>query len=718
MASRRILRIALPLLLVLLAGCIRATPSNDVPPSPMPHHVSTTAPASPSASVSAAAGPDAALLASAASDDQDWLMPGKSAWNDRYTGLAQIAPGNVLTLAKAWVTELADNGQQESSLLVFHGTMYLATPHDNVLALDAATGKLKWQFAYNPAYSLVYTVSRGIGLEGGKIFLATLDCRVIAIDAATGKQVWNVLGCPNDRYTSTKNSLFSMAAYVSGDEIVLGTGGGDDGNIGHVMAFSTADGRRVWDWHNIAEPGEPGHETWPDRSWIHGGGDTWGGITLDPATHTVFAGVGNPGPDMVDTKRKGRDLYTNSVVAIDVASGQPRLRWYYQLVSDDTHDTDPAMPPVLFEGTARGARRHLLAEADKGGDFVVLDRRTGALFSRVALDAQTNLFTTKPTLQGTIACPNHGGGVEWNGGAYDPATNRFFVPSTQECGDWKLATTDPKYVPGQPYTGGPLPKRQRSTGRLTAIDVATGKVAWVAPMPYSAQGGALVTHSGLVFTTDIGGNVYALDARTGKLLWKGNTGASIVAPLSAYTVDGEEYLAVVSGSAGAQQTPNAPVARRSVVTAYRLGPIPSPLANTTAGQRVVAGTSAQNAAAPPSIGSAPYTAAQVAAGARIYRQSCASCHGAQLQGVSAPALTGTAIANAHLTLSQLRSIVTTQMPLTAPGSLKPAEYADVIAYLLKYDCVQASQEGTEPFPTTNQPEFSKVVIGGRSCPTR
>ena len=662
--------------------------------------------------------PDAAKLIAAASDDEDWTLPGKTYENNRYTGLNQITPGNVKTLAKAWSTQVADGGEQEASPIVWHGTMYLATPHDNVLALDAATGKLKWQFPYNPSYVLLYAVNRGVGIADGKVFLATQDCRVIALDATTGKQSWNVNGCPNTQYASTANTWFSMAAYVYKDQVILGTAGGDTGSIGHVTAFSAKDGHKLWDWQTVPGPGQPGHETWPGNSWQHGGAPVWSGLTIDPGTQTLFIAPGNPGPDLVDTRRKGKDLYTDSVVALDISGAQPKMRWYYQILNPDTHDDDPSMPPVLFEGKVRGATRHLLAVGDKAGDFVVLDRTNGKVVYRFAVDRQTGILTTVPTLTGTFACPNHGGGIEWNGGSYDPATNLFLIPSTEECATWKILSTDPQYVPGQPYEGGPLPKRQNATGKVTAIDMATGKIAWVRRLPYSGQGGVTITRSGLAFTSDVSGNLYALEPKTGTVLWKTNTGASIVAPISMYRIGGADYVAVLSGAAGNQQTPNFPPAKTNVMTAYRLGPVSSPIANTTAGQTVVAGSAAANSSLPASVGSAPYTAAQAAAGEKAFVQNCASCHGAQLQGVSAPALTGASMARAHLNLTQLRTVVTTQMPLGAPGSLTPQQYASIMAYLLKYDCVAPSQGGTQPFPTTNQPDFSKVTIGGRSCPAK
>jgi alcohol dehydrogenase (cytochrome c) len=666
------------------------------------------------ASPSAQPGPDASALLNAASDNENWMLPGKTYYNNRYTSLEQITPENVHTLAKAWSTEIADHGEQESSPIVWQGTMFLGTPHDNVLALDAETGKLKWQLPYNPSYVLLYSVTRGVGLADGKVFIATQDCHLIAVDAASGKQAWNVNACPKTPYASTANTWFSIASYPYQGQVIVGTAGGDTGSIGYLLSFSAQDGHKLWDWQTIPGPGQPGHNTWPGNSWQHGGGPIWTGLAIDPQTRTIFVTPGNPGPDLVDTHRKGGELYTNSVVALDISGPQPKVRWYYQIIHNDTHDEDPVQP-VLFDGKVGSAVQPLVAVGDKASDLVILDRTNGKLVYRMAVDRQVGI-NTPPTLAGERTCPNHGGGIEWNAGAYDPGSNLFLVPSTQECATFKILSTDPKYIPGQPYEGGPLPKRQDATGMITAVDIATGKVAWTHAFPYPGQGGVLITKTGLAFTSDSGGHVYAFEAKTGKLLWSTDTGASIVAPMSAYSLGGNQYIAVLTGAAGNQQTPNMPIAKMSTMIAYRLGPVASPIANTTAGQTVVAGTSASSSSLPPSVGSAPYTSAQVTAGQTAYRQQCASCHGVQLQGVSAPALTGESFANAHLNLSQERTIVTTQMPLSAPGSLKPQQYAEIMAYLLAYDCVHVAQQGTQPFPTTNEPEFSKVVLGGRACP--
>jgi len=656
--------------------------------------------------------PTADTLLDASQDDASWVLPAKSYAGNRYTGLTQIDNTNVGRLSVAWETRIADDGQQEASPLVWNGSVYLSTPHDGVLALDAGNGKLRWQAPYNPQYVLLYAVNRGVGLADGKVFIATQDCRVIALDAATGKRLWNVLGCRD-----TSNSFYSMAAYVYKDKIILGTGGGDNGTLGLVSAFSIKDGKRLWDWQTIPGPGQPGHATWPGDSWKHGGGAVWSGLALDATTDTLFVAPGNPGPDMVLTGRKGENLYTDSLVALDISGAKPRIKWYYKILQNDTHDDDPAMIPVLFEGRVDGQARPLVAIGDKAGNFVLLDRKSGEVVHRLAVSQQSGLDTA-PTLQGTEACPNHGGGIEWNGGAYDPHSNSFLIPSTEECAVFKIISTDPEYVPGQTYTGGPLPKRRNGTGVLTSIDVSTGRIRWRNPLPYPADGGVLITATGLAFTSDVGGNVYAFDAASGQQYWKEFTGSAVVAPISAYQLDGNEYLTVVVGEAGNQQTPNLPSSHGSRVIAYRLGPV-SAVENDVAGQVALANATngSGESDGPPSMstGSVPYTQQQVAQGGEVYSRECAVCHGASLQGISAPALTGPGFGHSHLNGAQLRSVVTQSMPLTAPGSLTPDEYAAVMAFLLSYDCVQPSSAGQQPFPSTEFPALEQVELGSATC---
>jgi alcohol dehydrogenase (cytochrome c) len=655
--------------------------------------------------------PTSDALLEAERDATNWVLPAKTYAGNRYTALRQVDKANVGSLHLVWSTVVADDGQQEASPLIWNGVMYIATPHDGVLALDAATGKLRWQAPYNPDYVLLYAVSRGVGIADGKVFVATGDCRIVALDAATGKGIWNVQGCRD-----TSNSSYAMASYIYKGRLIVGTAGGDNGTWGLVSAFSVKDGTRLWDWRSVPGPGEPGHETWPGDSWKHGGGAVWNGLAVDQENDTLFVTPGNPGPDMVLKGRRGGNLYTDSLVALDISGRKPKLKWYYQIVQNDTHDTDPAMIPVLFEGDVDKQKRSLVAVGDKGGNFLILDRRTGEVVHRVVVSKQVDT-TTPPTLQGVFACPNHGGGIEWNGGAYDPSSNTFLIPSTDECAVYKITTDDPQYIPGQLYLGGALPKRENGTGVVTAIDVDSGKVRWRNLLPYPANGGVLVTATGLAFTSDTSGNLYAFDAATGQQYWKQEAGSAIVAPISAYSVNGMEYLTVVVGQPGAQRTPNLPATAGSRVLTYGLDSAPE-VFNDAAGQvglSTASRPSAVSAALAKPSGSAPYTRQQVAEGAGIYRAQCASCHGADLQGVSAPALSGRSLGRSHLNVSQLRTVVVEQMPLGAPGSLGPNAYAAVMAYLLSYNCVPPAGNGQQPFPTTDTPALREVILGETTC---
>ncbi len=646
-------------------------------------------------------------------------MPGGNPGGNRTTALTQITPDNVSQLKKAWITAVADDGEEESNPIEAGDTLYITTAHDNVLAMSALDGKLKWAFTYNPQYELQYPVNRGVGVDNGKAYIFTQDCRLIALDTSTGKMAFNVPACHD-----TTNTWYSSAAYIYNHAIIVGTSGGDLGSDGLISAFDENDGHRLWDWNTVAHPGEAGANTWPGNSWQHGGAAVWAGLSAGADPNIVYAAPGNPEPNLTTYGHQGRNLYSDSVVALDISGAKPALKWYYQIMQGDTHDADPAMPPVIFNANVNGSQRSLLAVGDKAGDFIILDRSNGKVVYRMSVSKQTNIFTTHPTVSGTFACPNHGGGIEFNGGAYSAQTNMFYIPSTQECATWKLIYTKAvPYVAGQPYTAGPLPKRRAATGVLSAVDVNSGKVAWTFAMPYSAQGGALTTSNGLVFTDDLRGRVYALDAKTGKELWHDDVGAAIVAPLAAYQgSDGNEYIVVMAGEAGNQQTANLPpTPGKARLVAYRLN-VTQTTQNGTSGQTVpvVAKASTGNktesggVASVVGAGTAPYTAAQVQQGQSLYQAHCASCHGAKLQGVSAPALTGPTFARAHLNVSQMFDIVRQQMPLNAPGSLSQDNYAAIMAFLVKGDCVKPSGSN-EPFPSTNSPALTKVTIGTKSC---
>jgi alcohol dehydrogenase (cytochrome c) len=523
--------------------------------------------ASSSSASSTSGAPTASDYTAAADDKANWVLPAKSYTGNRYVTSTQITPESASKLKTAWTFQMSDDGPVETSPIVWHGTMYVTSAHDHVYALDATTGKQKWEFSYSP-HVIAFAANRGVGLMDGNVYIGTLDGHLIALNAETGKRVWDVVGVHDP-----KNSFYTMAPVpyhtASGqDVLLLGVSNGDWGGVGYITAFDAKDGHRVWEWETVPGPGQPGNNTWSGDSWKRGGAAVWGGVAIDPRSQTLYLDLGNPQPDFLGTVRQGDNLYSDSIVALDISGDSPKLKWHYQFIPHDTHDWDPGMPPVLFQGKADGESRNLVAAGDKAGNFWVLDRDTGKLVSHTAVSFQHGQGT-EPTLTGNVACPNTNGGVEYNGGTYDPGTNTFFVPSIDECGFWK-STQQAIYISGQFYLGGVFPTFVGpNTGQMNAVNIDTGVFNWRHHYDLPAAGGALVTQTGVVFTGELSGNFDAFDAKTGKELWHADTGSSIIAPPISYELDGKEYVAVGSGPPGNQKVPELKTqAHGATITAY------------------------------------------------------------------------------------------------------------------------------------------------------
>ncbi len=412
---------------------------------------------------------------------------------------------------------------------------------------------------------IAFSANRGVALMNGKVYLGTLDGHIIALDAATGKKVWDVVGVHD-----TSNTFYTMAPVPYKNTLLMGASNGDWGGIGYITAFDATNGKRVWEWKTIPGPGEPGHNTWSGDSWKRGGAALWAGVAIDPASNTLYADLGNPQPDFLGTVRKGANLYSNSMVALDISGAKPKLKWYHQFLPHDTHDWDPSMPPVLFHGKVRGADRSLVAAGDKAGNFWVLDATNGSLVHRAVVSTQKGQ-NTEPNRTGNLACPNTNGGIEFNGGSYSPETNAFYVPSVDECGIWK-SPGHATYIAGAFYIGGSFPKLSGpNTGWMNAVDIGTGKFKWRKHLSLPALGGALTTNSGVVFTGELNGDFDAFDADTGNVLWHYATGSTIEAPPASYMLDGKQYVIVGSGQPGNQQVPELSKTNAgSMITAFAL----------------------------------------------------------------------------------------------------------------------------------------------------
>lgn len=506
---------------------------------------------------------------SSGSDNQNWILPAKTYDNQRYVSLDQVAPTNVAQLKPVWSFKISDNGPIESPAVVWHGTAYITSAHDHVYAIDVKTGALKWEFKDNP-HVISFAANRGVALLDGKVYLATLDGHLIALDATTGKTVWD-----KQEVSDPANSFYTMDPLpyhnptTGKTELLLGVSNGDWGGIGNISAFDPETGARLWKFQTIPAPGQPGHASWSGDSWKRGGAAVWAPMALDVKNGVLYANAGNPQPDFNAAVRKGANLYSDSLLAIDIHGAKPKMMWYHQFIANDTHDWDPVMPPILFSGKVNGQTRQLVADGDKAGNFWLLDAGTGKVVNHLRVSMQYGQHTA-PTLKGNIACPNTNGGVEFNGGAYDPQTNMIYLPTSNECGFWR-STRNVTYIAGQFYLGGAFPKFVGpNTGQLNAVDVNTGVFAWRDHDPLPMAGGALATSTGLVFTGKLDGQFEAVDAKTGKTLWSYQTGAPIIAAPVAFEQDGQEMIAVASGPAGNQQLPDMPKADHTVLTMFAL----------------------------------------------------------------------------------------------------------------------------------------------------
>jgi alcohol dehydrogenase (cytochrome c) len=472
---------------------------------------------------------DAQLLQMA---DADWLTFNRTLAGERFSPLAQINTGNVRHLQVKCIAQLGEMGSFETSPIVHDGQMFVTTAH-KVLALDAATCAVKWSYNYVPVDPEHLPGNRGVALYGGRVFRGTTDGHLIALDAATGRLLWDA------RVADGGLGYEITGAPVAFDgKVFTGDAGADTGIRGRIYAFDAQSGALVWAFDIVPRPGDAATATWSGGT-DKGGGATWSSMAIDPERRLLFVPTGNPAPDFNDASRAGDNLYTDSVVALDLATG--KLSWYVQQVAHDMHDWDTAAAPALF---SHGGHR-LMAVASKNGLLYQYDRDTHQTLSQAPFTTRSNVEAL-PTTAGVRVCPGALG--QYNGPAFSPLSGRVFVATADRCN--VLTRAEPHYVPGGVYFGGMfrMDPPQLQSGWIKAFDAVNGHEIWSVHRQDPVLAAVTPTGGGLLLTGDMGGSFLALDARDGRLLYEFATGGPVAAGISVYAVAGREYIAVPSGS--------------------------------------------------------------------------------------------------------------------------------------------------------------------------
>jgi alcohol dehydrogenase (cytochrome c) len=484
----------------------------------------------------------------------DWTTYHGGVSGNRYSSLEQINTGNVKSLALRWMFPIPSSPRIEATPVVVDGVMYV-TGWNEVWALDATTGQQIWMFRQPHTDGLLSEAgrgaNRGVAVSGDRLFAVTDNAHLLALDRWTGAKLWDVeMGSVKDSYSATGAPL------VIGDLVISGVAGGEEGARGFVDAYEAATGERVWRFNVIPRRGEPGSETWQGNALEHGCGATWLTGSYDPGLDIIYWQTGNPCPDFNGDERKGDNLYTASVVALDAKTG--KLRWHFQFTPHDLHDWDATEPLLLLDQPWRGQPRKLLLHADRNGFFFVLDRTNGELllakpfvkvnwatgYGKDGRPILTQNYET--TNEGTFTCPASSGGTNWPANSWSPITKLFYVRASDWCAIYKKQT-DP--LVDNRWMGGAAPNQPGALNFIRALDINTGEKVWEYPFNGNGRGGLIATAGGAVFFGSSEGALVALDAASGKDLWHFSAGQNWQASPMTYMVGGKQYL-VLSGPAG------------------------------------------------------------------------------------------------------------------------------------------------------------------------
>ena len=484
-----------------------------------------------------AGGPSAAELRTALSST-GWPYHNHDLNGTRYSPLADIRADNV---ARLGVTCLYQVGTLENFVTgpVVHGaTMYLTTPQLTI-AIDARTCRERWRYRWAAQDQEQWPNNRGVAIGNGYVVRGTNDGYLLALDAGDGHLLWaRQVALP------AAGEVFTMPPLIVDDLIIIGPAGSENAIQGWVGAFRLADGAPVWRFNTVPRAGEPGFETWQHAANTPvGGGAVWSPLSVDLDRSEVYVPVTNPAPVLNAGQRPGANLYTDSLVALDLRTG--RLRWYVQTLPNDDKDWDVTQVSPLLDVTVAGTVRHAVVVGGKDGIVRLYDRDSHELLHQTALG--TRLNTDRPvTAAGLHFCPGDLGGLQWNGPAWHPDFGLLFVPTVDWCTTARLghgADADA----GKDAMGGTDTMDDESHGYLTAIEAATGAIRWQYRSPKPMVAGVVATAGGLVFTGENTGDVVAFAADDGRVLYRFNAGGAMTAGVITYAVDGHQYVAVATG---------------------------------------------------------------------------------------------------------------------------------------------------------------------------
>ena len=484
---------------------------------------------------------------------ENWLTYAGDYASQRHSPLNQITASNAQNMVAKWTYHVPGANHLESTPLVYDGVMYV-TNTNQVEAIDARSGRRIW--GYKDESAQRQSVNRGAALLGDRVFFVTSDCHLVALDRRNGGLLWD------KQYARIQDGYYStMAPLALRDRVVVGVGGGDGGMRGFVAAFSASSGEELWRFWTIPAKGEPGAETWGDFTVEYGGGGTWMNGSYDPELNLVYWAAGNPWPDLFGKVRKGDNLYTCSMLALDGDTG--KLKWYFQFTPHDTHDWDAQSIPVLLDLPFEGKPRRVLVHANRNGYFYVLDRVTGEFLRgtpfvekltwATGLDPKgrpIELPDREPTPAGRLVCPSLRGASNWMSPSFNPQTGLLYVPVLEQCDIYTVSETVPPPKKDMMGGGGEAPPTQPGKFYLRAIDPKTGKSRWEYPMtgPGTMWGGTVSTAGGVVFFGDDDGQLVAADARTGKHLWHYSIGQMLTASPMTYSVNGRQYVSIAAGA--------------------------------------------------------------------------------------------------------------------------------------------------------------------------